>query len=206
MKQDRFEFMTRRKGFHKTIDGLHEAISVGFDSIKVNCVVIKGFNDDEIISFIELAMRNPIEVRFIEFMPFASNNWNDDRVIHSQVIIDKLRIENGIVLQQLKGSLNDVSRVYSCSGMIGKVGFISSISNNFCSGCNRLRITADGNFKNCLFGREETSLRDLLRNGASDEEVVKAVNASLKRKWKKHPGRLIQQEIRQMQRTQYNTN
>lgn len=191
LKENKFEFITRRKGFKRTILGLERAIEANFDSIKVNCVLMKDFNDDEIIDFVDLARENPIEVRFIEFMPFFENKWQPEKVISSKETIDFIRKKYGIKLNRLDESLDAthaVSKVYSAPNMLGRIGFISSMSDNFCSACNRLRITADGNFKNCLFGHKETSLRDLLRYGASDSEIIKSIQSSLNTKWKQHPG------------------
>lgn len=169
---------------------MSKAIEIKFDSVKVNCVLMKDFNDDEIIDFVNLARKYPIEVRFIEFMPFLENKWQPEKVITSEQVLRTLRDKYGIELSRLEGEsrVQDVSRVYSAPNMLGRIGFISSMSDNFCSGCNRLRITADGNFKNCLFGRQETSLRDLIRNGANDTEIVRSIQSSLNKKWKQHPG------------------
>lgn len=191
LKEDKFEYMTRRKGFKQTISGLKQAIETNFESVKVNCVLMKDFNDDEISDFVNLARANPIEVRFIEFMPFFENKWDSSKVITGKQTMEIIKDRYGIELCRLPKSAdtaNDVSKVYSAPDMLGRIGFISSMSDNFCSGCNRLRVTADGNFKNCLFGHKETSLRDLLRNGANDLEIVKSIQSSLAQKWIKHPG------------------
>lgn len=189
LKKERYEHITRKKGFDLVYEGLIKAIEVKFDKIKLNCVIIKGFNDDEILDFVKLAKKLPIEVRFIEFMPFQGNNWATERMFSYKemlaIVVDKypqlIRLE----------TIDNVSKVYKEESMLGSIGFISSISDNFCSTCNRLRLTADGNLKVCLFGREETSLKDLIRNGANDAEVVKCIESSLKRKKKQHAGKVF---------------
>lgn len=153
----------------------------------MNCVVMRGFNDDEMEDFIDLATEWPIEVRFIEFMPFLGNNWEGKHLVPSRELL-ALALKARPNLVRIPQSTHATSRVYSCSSMLGSIGFISSMSEDFCSGCNRLRITSDGQLKVCLFGKEETSLRDLMRNGASDVELVQAVSSSLTRKARKHAG------------------
>lgn len=180
--------MTRRPAWNLAYQGLMSALECNFKSVKVNCVVIRGFNDDEILAFAKLAETYPIEIRFIELMPFEQNGWTPDSLVSFSEILTKLRRSlPELELQQPK-TLNNVSRVYKQTGMSGSIGFISSMTENFCSGCNRLRITSDGNLKVCLFGREETSLRDLMRNKATDSELMAAIQSSLGRKWRQHGG------------------
>lgn len=183
--------MTRRKGWQLAFDGLHSALAVGFDQIKLNCVVMRGINDDEVGDFVRLASEYPIEVRFIEFMPFLGNNWNDNHLIPSRDLLAIAKKVNPDLVRIQQHDEHATSRVYTCSSMLGSIGFISSMSDNFCSGCNRLRITSDGQLKVCLFGREETNLRDLMRNGANDTEIVQAISRSLDRKAPKHAGELL---------------
>lgn len=168
-----------------------KAVEVKFDKIKLNCVIIRGFNDDEILDFVELTKKFPIEVRFIEFMPFQGNNWKTERMFTYKEML-KLVTNRYPKLVRLSNTIDNVSKVYKDNSMIGTIGFISSISDNFCSTCNRLRLTADGHLKVCLFGREEISLKDLIRNGANDDEVVKCIESSLKRKKKQHAGKFEQ--------------
>lgn len=187
LKPERFELMTRRKGWNLVMEGLKKALSLNFKSIKLNCVVMRGFNDDELVDFAQIAVEYPIEVRFIEFMPFAGNKWNSDLMLAYN---DTLGIISSAFpgLERLKSHQNETSKVFKSPAMAGSIGFISSISDNFCSGCNRLRVTSDGSLKVCLFGKEETSLRDLMRNGATDPELIKAISSALYRKQKQHAG------------------
>lgn len=158
--------------------------------IKLNCVLMREFNDDEIIDFASLTTKYPIEVRFIEFMPFAGNNWDATRVVPNKEALKILRREFPN-LEAIESGPNDTSRLYKDHhSMIGEIGFISSMSDLFCSGCNRLRITADGHLKVCLFGKDEVSLRDLMRSGAVDDDLIRAISQAVYRKKKQHGGKL----------------
>lgn len=189
LKPERFEVITRRKGWSLVIDGLHASISAGFKSVKLNCVVMKGFNDDEVEDFAKLAADYPIEVRFIEFMPMGGNNWARDRLVHSQDIIERL-VQVYPKLCRLPKRSNETSRRYKDPAMQGSIGFISTMSNNFCSDCNRLRLTSDGLLKICLFGTDETNLRAMIREGATDDQLVESIVSALNRKRKSHAGKI----------------
>lgn len=189
LKKDRYHRLSKVNGFNLAYEGLLEAIDCKFDRVKLNCVLMNEFNEDEIIDFVGLAQKYPIEVRFIEFMPFEGNKWASNKLINYRDALHLIK-EKFPTLRQLEPKfLNEVSKVYEADDMLGTIGFISSMSDNFCSGCNRLRITADGNLKVCLFGNEETSLRDLMRNGATDTEIVRAVEVSLYGKKRQHAGK-----------------
>lgn len=190
LKRDKYLQLTRRDGLQSALDGITEAIRVGFDNVKINCVVLKGFNDNELLEFAKFPMDHQVEVRFIEFMPFANNKWLPDKMVSFSEMLTIFKNHIPELVRVESGS-NDVGKVYKSPSMIGSIGFISSMSENFCSGCNRLRITADGQLKVCLFGNEELSIRDLMRNGASDNEIIKAINGAISRKWIGHPGEFL---------------
>lgn len=181
--------MARRKGWGLVMDGIKQALEVGIESIKLNCVVVRGFNDDEFLDFCQLAYQHPIEVRFVEFMPFFGNQWQPDSLVPYREMLSKIRA-NIPELKRLEtgGASHETSKVFRDPTMVGSIGFITSMTEHFCSGCNRLRLTADGNLKVCLFERNETSLRDLMRNGASDHELVCAIRTALAHKKKQHAG------------------
>lgn len=174
-----FQIMTRRKGFDavmKSIDRILEMNKAGASiKLKINCVVMRGMNDREIIPFVELAREKPIEVRFIEYMPFDGNKWNEGKMFSYQEMLALIR-EKYPALETVSGHKNDTSKTYQVPGFAGRVGFITSMTHNFCSTCNRLRITSDGNLKVCLFGNAEVSLRDIIRkeNGGHpiDQETL----------------------------------
>ncbi|OJK04552.1 hypothetical protein ASPACDRAFT_74185 [Aspergillus aculeatus ATCC 16872] len=175
-----FQIMTRRKGFDavmKSIDRILEMNKLGAGiKLKINCVVMRGLNDREIIPFIEMGRENPIEVRFIEYMPFDGNKWSQGKMVSYQEMLAIIR-EKYPALEKAADHKNDTSKTYQVPGFQGRIGFITSMTHNFCGTCNRLRITCDGNLKVCLFGNAEVSLRDIIRkenNGEPiDEETMK---------------------------------
>ncbi len=183
---DRFEEITRRRGLSLVLRAVDEALRQGFVPVKVNCVVMRGFNDDELVDFVEWTRELPIEVRFIEFMPFDGNRWDVSRLFSYKEMLEV--IQQSFPLERLVGGPNDVSKTYRVPGFVGRIGFITSMTENFCEGCNRLRITADGNLKVCLFGRTELSLRDAMRSGASDDELLDVISAAIGRKRARHAG------------------
>lgn len=187
MNSERFEQITRRKGLKLVLDGLESAIGAGFDKVKLNCVVMRGVNDDELANFARLTRVYPIEVRFIEFMPFLGNRWAAKSLISYKEMYEKISIELPNLIPVSQGA-NETSKLFKEPGAMGTIGFITSMTDNFCGGCNRLRLTADGNLKVCLFGRAEVSLRDLMRNGATDSEIVQTVRSALIRKSWQHAG------------------
>ena len=175
-----FQIMTRRSGFEavmKSIDRILAMNRVGAGiKLKINCVAMRGLNDRDIIPFVELCREKPIEVRFIEYMPFGGNKWNKGKMFSYQEMLAVIR-ERYPTLVKLDDHKNDTSKTYQVPGFKGHVGFITSMTHNFCGTCNRLRITSDGNLKVCLFGNSEVSLRDIIRKENDgqpiDEEALK---------------------------------
>ncbi|MEZ4701986.1 MAG: GTP 3',8-cyclase MoaA [Rhodothermales bacterium] len=187
LREDRFATITRREGFELVMRAIDMAIEYGYRPVKINCVVLRGFNDDELADFVTLTREKPIEVRFIEYMPFEGNGWKDDRFMAYTEMIERIEAEHPGLARQEDGP-NETSKTYRVPGYAGSVGFITSMSENFCGGCNRLRITADGNLKVCLFGNAEVSLRDAMRAGASDATMREIVEAAVQRKKAAHAG------------------
>lgn len=177
-----FQIMTRRKGFEavmKSIDRILEMNKSGSGiKLKINCVVMRGVNEREILPFVEMGREKDIEVRFIEYMPFDGNKWSKGKMLSYKEMLEIIR-EKYPGLRKVQDARNETSKTYEVPGFVGKVGFITSMTHNFCGSCNRLRITSDGNLKVCLFGNAEVSLRDLLRqrNGGNpiDEETWDAI-------------------------------
>ena len=169
-----FQIMTRRKGFEavmKSIDRILEMNKVGAGiKLKINCVVMRGLNDREIIPFVEFGREKPIEVRFIEYMPFDGNKWNQGKMFSYQEMLAVIR-EKYSSLEKVVDHRNDTSKTYQVPGFAGRVGFITSMTHNFCGTCNRLRITSDGNLKVCLFGNAEVSLRDIIRKENNGQPI-----------------------------------
>ncbi|XP_051144447.1 GTP 3',8-cyclase, mitochondrial-like [Andrographis paniculata] len=183
----KFEFMTRRKGHERVLKSIDAAIELGYSPVKVNCVVMRGFNDDEICDFVEMTREKPINVRFIEFMPFDGNVWNEKKLVSFAEMMDIVD-KRYTGLRRIKDHHTETAKNFSIDGHQGTVSFITSMTQHFCAGCNRLRLLADGNFKVCLFGPSEVSLRDPLRSGADDNELKEIIGAAIKRKKAAHAG------------------
>ncbi|KAG7452242.1 molybdenum cofactor biosynthesis prote [Guyanagaster necrorhizus] len=182
----KFEFMTRRRGHEYVLKALDVAlVSQALVSVKLNVVVVKGLNDSEVLDFIEMTKERVLSVRFIEFMPFTGNAWDKRKMVPSNVLLDKIILRHPDV-QRISDEVNDTARSWRVPGYKGNFGFISSMSDHFCSSCNRLRITADGQIKVCLFDAKEISLRDAMRNGATDGQLLQAIGKAVSGKQEKH--------------------
>lgn len=177
----KFKHITRRHEFKKVYDNILLLVHEGFN-VKVNVVLIKGFNDNEIINFINFTKNLPIVVRFIEFMPFDGNKWDMSKMVsYANVMTYVYSAFADIKIERLKDAPNDTSKNYKIKDYKGSFAIISSVTNPFCDSCNRLRLTANGQLKNCLFSSGESDLLTTLRNGKSIEPVIqKAVQAKLK--------------------------
>ncbi|XP_019338615.2 molybdenum cofactor biosynthesis protein 1 isoform X2 [Alligator mississippiensis] len=174
-------------GFHKVMEGIHKAIELGYNPVKVNCVVMRGLNEDELLDFVDLTKNLPLDVRFIEYMPFDGNKWNFKKMVSYKEMLDTIK-QRWPELEKLPCEASSTAKAYKVPDFQGQVSFITSMSEHFCGTCNRLRITADGNLKVCLFGNSEVSLRDHLRVGSSEDELVEIIGAAVGRKKKQHAG------------------
>ncbi|XP_039193016.1 molybdenum cofactor biosynthesis protein 1 isoform X1 [Crotalus tigris] len=181
----KFEFIVRRKGFHKVMEGIHKALDLGYNPVKMNCVVMRGFNEDELLDFVSFTEKQPLDVRFIEYMPFDGNKWNFKKMVSYKEMLDTIK-QKWPDLKKLPCEASSTAKAYKVPHFQGQVSFITSMSEHFCGSCNRLRITADGNLKVCLFGNSEVSLRDHLRGNASAEKLIQIIGAAVGRKKKQH--------------------
>ncbi|KAH8379677.1 hypothetical protein KR009_006481 [Drosophila setifemur] len=187
LQRDRFEKITRRKGWERVIAGIDLAVQLGYRP-KVNCVLMRDFNEDEICDFVEFTKDRPVDVRFIEYMPFSGNKWHTERLISYKDTVEAIR-KKWPEFEALPNGPNDTSKAYAVPGFKGQVGFITSMTEHFCGTCNRLRLTADGNIKVCLFGNKEFSLRDAMRReDITEEQLVDLIGAAVQRKKKQHAG------------------
>lgn len=184
-KPERFLEISRRDDFRKVMEGIDQAFKVGFRSLKLNVVVMSGVNDDEVMDFADFAYKNKINVRFIEYMPFKDNGWTSEKVITFASLRDQ--IASRYRLRALAGDLSAVAKDYSLEDGEGSISFISSMSDSFCGTCNRVRLTADGSIKSCLFYPAETSLKDAMRAGANDDDLRKLIQQSMALKPEAHP-------------------
>lgn len=181
LNPERFKTITRRNYFQRVYDNIFLLLKEGFN-IKLNCVLMKGVNEDEIIDFIKLSKHHLIHIRFIEFMPFDGNSWDRSKLVSYQEIMDQVALayEESDVLR-IQDRPNDTSKNYQIKNFRGTFAIISTVTNPFCDSCNRLRLTANGQIKNCLFSATETDLLTPLRNGQAIEPLIhKAVAAKFK--------------------------
>ncbi len=179
LDEQKFNSISKRSYFTRIINNIDLLLANEFD-VKINVVLMKDINDDEIIDFIHWTKLKPISVRFIEFMPFDGNQWDTSKVVSYNTIIDT--VQSAFTFSKIcpiQGQLNDTAKNYRIKGYIGDFGIISSVTNPFCDGCNRIRLTADGKLKNCLFSSKETDLLTALRNG---EDIVPLIHQSIKNK------------------------
>jgi GTP 3',8-cyclase len=182
LQPEKFQLITRRDQFKKVYDNIQLLLKKNFH-VKVNMVVMKGLNDNEINDFIEWTKHEPVHVRFIEFMPFTGNRWTSNKVFTMQQMLDVIKEKYEFV--RLKDEKNDTAKGYKVLEHQGTFAIISTMSANFCANCNRMRLTADGKMKNCLFSEQETDLLSALRNG---EDVVPLIYKSIQSKAKELGG------------------
>lgn len=181
LDETKFKHITRRHEFKKVYNNILLLIQEGFN-VKLNAVLIKDFNDNEIIDFINFTKDLPISVRFIEFMPFDGNKWDKSKMVSYAEIMDKVNNHfEADQIERLEDAPNDTSKNYKIKDYKGSFAIISSVTNPFCDSCNRLRLTANGQLKNCLFSASESNLLTAFRSGQSIEPIIeKAVQAKFK--------------------------
>jgi cyclic pyranopterin phosphate synthase len=176
LQKDRFLLMTKRDQFDQVMKNINLMIDNGIH-VKVNAVVIKGLNDSEINDFVRMTKEQPIHVRFIEFMPFTGNRWNSDKVITWQQILAQVSSEFEVM--PIEREKHETAKKYTVPGHLGTFAVISTMSAPFCGDCNRMRLTADGKMKNCLFSNTETDLLTPFRTG---DDIVPLIYQSIKDK------------------------
>jgi cyclic pyranopterin phosphate synthase len=186
LQRDRFFAMTRRDALPQVLGGLRAlAAFPEAHPIKVNAVAMRGFTEDEVLPFAHFAREHPYEVRFIEFMPLdADHAWTPDSVLSGEEI--RAIIEQQWALEPVEREPHATARVYRFADGRGSIGFINPVSEPFCGDCNRIRLTADGRLRTCLFSLNETDLRGPLRAGADDTELEQIVRDAVWRKELKH--------------------
>ncbi len=182
----KFRRITRRDHFQEVWDGISAAKGAGFSPIKLNMVVIKGLNDNEIQQFAALSIQQPYVIRFIEFMPIGETTfWDRQKIMTSDEI--RSRLDSLGSLQQVPSSVNDgPAKMYRFENAKGEIGIITPISDNFCGTCNRLRLTADGRIRPCLFSDDEIDIKTPIRKGCTQEEIRKLLKKGIAKKPKRH--------------------
>ena len=182
-----FREVTRRDGYERVVESIHIAKRVGFDPVKVNAVAIRNLTEDQIVPFGQFARDTGVEIRFIEFMPLdADNAWEREKVLFGHEIIERLSNEIAPLVPVGQSDPSAPATDFEFADGVGRIGLIASVSQPFCSQCNRFRITADGKLRNCLFSMEETDIKTLLRTNASDQEIVAAVRNTIAAKKEGH--------------------
>ena len=181
LNAEKLNQITSRNEFEKVYKNIRLLIAEGFN-VKLNVVLIKGFNDNEIIDFINLTKTLPISVRFIEFMPFDGNQWNKAKMVsYAEVMTDVNVSFNDSEVLRIADAPNDTSKNYRIKDYKGSFAIISSVTNPFCDSCNRIRLTANGQLKNCLFSSSESDLLTPLREGKNISPIIqKAIRAKFK--------------------------
>ena len=190
LQPDRFAQLTRRDELAEVLHGIRAAVAAGFSPVKVNVVVVRGVNDDEIVDFARFGRREGVQVRFIEFMPLdADHRWDADAVVPSAEIVDAISAQYRV--DRVSRGHDPAQRYRYVDGDVaeggGEFGVIGSVTEPFCSSCDRVRLTADGQLRACLFATEETDLRALLRGelqgDALDDALAAALAATVGSKW-----------------------
>ncbi len=184
LHRDRFEKLTRRDDLDKVLDGIEAARQAGFDPVKINTVMMRGVNDDEIVDFARFGRERDVTVRFIEFMPLdAGGDWNEKLVVPADEIVE--RIAEVFPIEAVTRGSEPAERFRYLDGG-GEIGVIASVTRPFCGNCDRVRLTAEGEFRTCLFALDEYDMRPLLRGGATDEALAEAVATAVGNKWAGH--------------------
>mmetsp|Transcript_8637 Transcript_8637/g.28291 ORF Transcript_8637/g.28291 Transcript_8637/m.28291 type:complete len:400 (-) Transcript_8637:354-1553(-) len=195
VRPETFEKLTRRpaKTIARVMDGIRLAETLPGLKVKINCVVMRGSNSDQLAEFVRyflLEEKAKVDVRFIEWMPFNANEWNQEVLVSASEIVKLLEDDGLRVTPLAPDDPHDTTRWFQIDDCVGsRVGIISSMTQHFCGGCNRVRLTADGALKTCLFGDDALSLRDLMRQGHDDQHLADAINNALQRKHFAHGGK-----------------
>ena len=184
LQPEKFLLITRRDLFHQVRSNIELLLQEKI-TVKINMVVMKGLNDGEIKDFIDWTKHYPVQIRFIEFMPFSGNKWTSNKMFSLQEIL--AAIEKDFTVLPVTGEPHDTAKSFLIPGHVGSFAVISTMTAPFCSTCNRMRLTADGKLKNCLFSNGETDLLTALRN---DEDVLPLIKASIWSKKKELGGQL----------------
>lgn len=187
LRRERYTAITGRDSLPRGLEGIEEALEAGFKQVKINVVVMAGINCDELHDFAAMARNPRLNIRFIEYMPFRGNGWSAAKYMPYPKMLAKLEERYRLKPFHTSATKAGVAKDFRISGFGGTVSFISPLSDEFCARCNRLRITADGGLKTCLFAPPELNLRDLLRQGVTDENLAGLIQSCLLRKPEAHP-------------------
>ncbi len=183
---ERFRQLARRDGLEQVLDGIHAARKAGFDPVKINAVSIRGITEHEVVPLARFAREHGLEMRFIEYMPIGADHWERDKVYFAHEILDQIEQNVGPLVPAKDYDPKAPAMDFDYVDGGGRVGIIASVSRPFCMSCNRVRLTADGKLRNCLFALKEIDLKPLLRGGAGSEEIAALVRGNVWEKWEGH--------------------
>ena len=187
LRRATFLALTRRDELDRTLAGIDAALAAGMHPVKVNAVVIRGVNDDEVVDLAAFGRAKGVGVRFIEFMPLdAPGDWQRDQVVSAAEIIDRINAVFPLEETHADSAHVEPAARYRFRDGIGDIGVIASVTEPFCESCDRVRITAEGKFRTCLFALDETDLRSVMRDGGTDDELAAAISAAVGTKWAGH--------------------
>ncbi|MDH5510335.1 MAG: GTP 3',8-cyclase MoaA [Nitrospinota bacterium] len=174
LSPEKYAAITGGDLFHEARAGIDAAMEAGFDAVKINMVVMRGINDDEVEDFARLTMDNKLQVRFIEYMPATPSGWKREKFMTMDQVMERVRTL-GVMAPVNKTRWGGPAKIYKLEGAMGEVGFISPVTSHFCASCNRLRLTAGGSLLTCLFSTDRLELEPMLANGASDVQLAQAI-------------------------------
>ncbi len=188
LSEEMFEKISRRKGLEKVLDGIDAAVDCGFEKIRLNAIAISGLTESEVVPLVRFALEKSLELRFIEFMPLdAEQNWDSDQVLSGEKLRHIIESEFGNLVTADRPDPSQPATDFVFSNRPGQIGFINPVSQPFCQTCNRLRLTAEGKVRNCLFSVEEFEVKTLLRDeNASDADIAKVVIDCVRQKKAAH--------------------
>jgi len=189
LRPERFQEITGVDGLGRVLDSIETARQLGFSPVKVNAVIVRGRNDDEVVDFARFAIKNDVSFRFIEYMPLDSGHeWSRELVVAGREIRDAIDREVPLMLKNTSRGSSTSWKYKFADGSPGEIGIIAPVTEMFCGACSRIRLTADGQIRTCLFSTEEHDLRGVLRAGASREAIIDFIRAAV---LKKEPGHRI---------------
>jgi len=183
---DRFRQIARRDGLDKVLAGIFAAKKAGFQPIKINAVSIRKFTEQEVVPLAHFAREHGLEMRFIEYMPIGADQWERDKVYFAHEIMEQLEREIAPLVPVPDYDRRAPAMEFQYTDGGGRIGIIASVSRPFCLSCNRIRLTADGKLRNCLFALDEVDVKRLLRENAQDETIAEVICQNVHAKWEGH--------------------
>jgi GTP 3',8-cyclase len=187
LDRERFQLISRRDEFDAVMAGIEECLRLGFNPVKINAVALKGVNEADIVPLARFGREKGVEIRYIEFMPLdAQGLWDREKVLLADDILTMLGNDFGPLVANPNRDPRAPATEYTFADGKGRVGFIASVSKPFCMNCNRIRLTADGKLRYCLFAIEEVDVRSYLRDGGTDDQIAEIIRANVKAKWIGH--------------------